>query len=163
MDNCNCVVFNWNVRGLTNPARRKVVRDMTLQNRASIVCIQESKLAFVDRAIIAETLGTTFCENFCFLPVGGTRGGIILSCLSGILLLGFLSPDKQANLKMRATGLQWTITAVYGLQTDNEKTMFINELKDLKQVVLPNWIMVCDFNLIYKANDKSNPNINRDF
>ena len=74
MCDCNCVIFNWSVRGLTNPARHKVVRDVILQNRASIAYIQESKLAFVDRAIIAETLGMTFCENFCFFAGGWNQG-----------------------------------------------------------------------------------------
>jgi len=36
----NCVMVNWNVRGLNNPARRKVVRDLVTDQGCTIVCLQ---------------------------------------------------------------------------------------------------------------------------
>lgn len=53
----NCVIFNWNVRGLNNRARRKVVKDMVGEYQATIVSLQETKLSQVDRQVIVETLG----------------------------------------------------------------------------------------------------------
>ncbi|KAM3212345.1 hypothetical protein ACQJBY_065431 [Aegilops geniculata] len=79
MSDHNCVVFIWNVRGLNNPARRQVVRDLVVRNRASIVCLQETKLDSVDKRLILELLGPLFTDAFCFLPADGTRGGIILA------------------------------------------------------------------------------------
>ena len=34
----------WNARGLNSRARRSVVRDIVVQQRASVVCLQESKV-----------------------------------------------------------------------------------------------------------------------
>jgi exonuclease III len=43
----NCIIFNWNVRGLNNEARRKVVRYMIGEYRATIIALQETKLHLV--------------------------------------------------------------------------------------------------------------------
>jgi hypothetical protein len=39
MNENNCVIFNWNVRGLNAAARRQVVRDMVTDNHANLVCL----------------------------------------------------------------------------------------------------------------------------
>jgi hypothetical protein len=56
------------VRGLNNQARRKVVRDLVGDTRASIVTLQETKLALVDRDVVLEIMGDRFRENFVALP-----------------------------------------------------------------------------------------------
>ncbi|KAM3402575.1 hypothetical protein ACQJBY_006441 [Aegilops geniculata] len=164
MDNCNCTVFNWNVIGLNNPARRKVVRDLVLQHRATIVCLQETKLELVDRQIVMETLGTSFCDSFRCLPAAGTRGGLIIAASQDFFNIEshFLSENSiTTNLTMRANGTQWSLTTVYGPQSDHEKLLFIEELKSIKPSVLPCWLVIGDFNLLYRASDKSNTNVNR--
>lgn len=57
MNNQNCNILNWNIRGLNNPARRKVVSDLIKDTRSSVASIQETKLAAVNNQIVAETLG----------------------------------------------------------------------------------------------------------
>ena len=74
----NCNILNWNVRGLNNPVRRKVVRDLVSETKATIVALQETKLEQVDAALVSEILGTCFVQNFVVLPAIGTRGGILL-------------------------------------------------------------------------------------
>jgi hypothetical protein len=54
----------------------------------------------------------------------------------------------------------WTVTGVYGPQDDLGK-MFLRELKRLKNSVKPQWMLLKDFNLIYKVQDKSNDRLNR--
>jgi endonuclease/exonuclease/phosphatase family metal-dependent hydrolase len=39
--------------------------------------------------------------------------------------------------------------------------MFIRELKGFKGTIKPQWLLLGDFNLIYKAQDKSNGHLNR--
>jgi hypothetical protein len=36
MNNQNCNILNWNIRGLNNPARRKVVSDLIKDTRSSV-------------------------------------------------------------------------------------------------------------------------------
>jgi hypothetical protein len=53
------------------------------------------------------------------------------------------------------------ITGVYGPQGDLEKAMFIRELKGIKQIALEQWLILGDFNLIYKEQDKNNNRLNK--
>jgi exonuclease III len=41
-------LFNWNVRGLNNVARRQVVIDLVIENKSTIACLQETKLDYID-------------------------------------------------------------------------------------------------------------------
>jgi len=62
---------------------------------------------------------------------------------------------------MRADNVSWTLTGVYGPQEDRDKLSFLDEIKGLRQIVQVEWLIVGDFNLIYKAEDKSNDRLNR--
>jgi hypothetical protein len=109
-------------------------------------------------------VGNAFCNSSRFQPAGGTRGGLILAVSSDFFSIDSHSTTLNTisvNLTMRATGACWSPTTVYGPQSDQDKMMFINEIKDLKSVVLPQWFLIGDFNLLYRASDKSNHNINR--
>ncbi|XP_071683306.1 uncharacterized protein [Lolium perenne] len=58
-------------------------------------------------------------------------------------------------------GTSWFITCVYGSQTEADKLLFIDELRALQTVTHDAWLLLGDFNLITKASDKNNLNINR--
>lgn len=145
-------------------ARRQVVRDLVVRNRASIVCLQETKLDSVDKNLILELLGPLFTDAFCFLPADGTRGGIILAFNSDLFNIQSSSATANtvsATIAMRASVASWSVTAVYGPQGDTEKLAFINELKAIRPTMLPAWLLLGDFNLLCKATEKSNATINR--
>jgi exonuclease III len=80
MNDNKCVIFNWNVSGLNGTVRRQVVRDLVADHRATIVCLQETKLQPVDDRIITETLGPHFVGAYAALPANGVRGGVIIAC-----------------------------------------------------------------------------------
>jgi exonuclease III len=61
----HCVLLNWNVRGLNNHARRKVVRDLVGDMRATIVTLQETKLSIIDRDVVVQTLGNDSVKISC--------------------------------------------------------------------------------------------------
>jgi exonuclease III len=74
------------VRGLNDRARRTTVRSVVGTTGASIVCIQETKLAVVTPAIVMEALGADFDAYFC-LPATDTRGGMIMAWISRVVQL----------------------------------------------------------------------------
>jgi exonuclease III len=53
------------------------------------------------------------------------------------------------------------LTGVYGPQGDLDKRMFLRELKRIKNLVQTPWLLLGDFNLIYKEHDKNNGRLNR--
>jgi exonuclease III len=66
----------WNARGLNSCARRSVVRDIVMQQRASIVCLQESKVADFSVTLNNDIVGNDF-DYVCLPAVGVARGAVI--------------------------------------------------------------------------------------
>ena len=75
--------LNWNIRGLNNPARRQTIFNLIKDSAYNIICLQETKLAMVDKSVIVECLGTNFLDNFIAKEAVGTHGGIIIAVAHG--------------------------------------------------------------------------------
>ena len=61
-------ILSWNVRGLNNLAKRKAVQTFVSDLKCNIVCLQETKISDLTNALVIETLGPRFRDNFIFLP-----------------------------------------------------------------------------------------------
>ena len=119
MSEQNCVLLNWNVKGLNYSARRQVVKDLARDTKCNIVALQETKLDNFTAAIVRETLGEKFAANFAFLPAQGTRGGALIAVdedLYTIQRSEFRSHSVTALLKSVRTQEEWWATVVYGPQ-----------------------------------------------
>ena len=79
MSQKNVNLLCWNVRGLNAAARRASVRTTVTSSGASIVCLQETKIAHWTTHLVVDTLGQRFARNFVSLPASGTRGGILIA------------------------------------------------------------------------------------
>ena len=102
-------------------------------------------------------------SNAIHLPSVGASGGILLAASERYFRVQqtCLTPDTiSATITMLAENKTWSITGVYGPQTDSDKILFMQEIKDLRQQVLPVWLLLGDFNLIYRAEHKNNSRIN---
>ena len=161
---CNFLV--WNVRGLNNPARRAVVRSVIFNNNVSVLCLQESKLEFVDLGIVQQFCGSRF-SDFIFAPSVGTRGGLILAWDNA--MVDFCNPIISASFIAAEgvfiqSGSKFKLINVYGPQDDQAKLVLLDDLKQVVSGGLPvgaPCILAGDFNLIARATDKNNLNINR--
>lgn len=152
----------WNVRGLTSPAKRKVLREFVDSIHEALVCILESKLESVDQFLIMQCLGPSY-DGFTYLPALNTRGGIFVAWdlswvpVSNMVndtysLTGYVSPKE---------GPPWWLSVVYGPQEDVQKMAFLQELSE-RQMLCPGlWIVIGDFNLILNAADKNNVRLDR--
>jgi exonuclease III len=60
MANSNMLLLNWNVTGLNAPVRCCGVGDMARAVKATVVCLQETKLHTVDELLVFDMLGTRF-------------------------------------------------------------------------------------------------------
>jgi hypothetical protein len=74
----NPEVLSWNPRGLNELAKRDSVREVVDSLHVNIVCLQETKMAVMDRFIVNQCLGPSF-DGFDYLPALGTREGILLA------------------------------------------------------------------------------------
>ena len=114
-------------------------------------------------SLLNETVGADMAQNVAFLPSIGASGGILIAASDRFFTIQntyATTNTISATVTMLAENVQWSITGVYGPQTDNEKILFMQEITDLKQQMLPEWLLLGDFNLIYRAQDKNNGRLN---
>jgi hypothetical protein len=64
-------------------------------------------------------------------------------------------------VKHHSEGNPWWLTTVYGPQEEQEKIIFLDELRQLRLGRVGPWILCGDFNLICMAADKNNGRLNR--
>lgn len=157
----HCLV--WNARGLNSRARRNALRTVVEQHRASIVCIQESKLENYSVSLNCDVTG--FDYDYAFLPASGVAGGAVTSWRRDIWS-GSQPSVRQYSVTVRLTpladgGQPWWLTNVYGPTAQNEKEAFLQELRDVRASCVGPWLLCGDFNLIYRAADMNNGRLHR--
>ena len=81
-------LISWNIRGLNNPQKRDVVKNLLKDWRGDVVCLQETKLASVDGSIVHSLWGNP-CVGWAVLDAIGLAGGV------GVLLMW----DKRMFMK----------------------------------------------------------------
>lgn len=154
----------WNARGLNSRARRTAVRDIIVQERVSVVCLQETKVDYFPVTWIFELMGRDF--DYCCLPSIGVSGGIIIGWrtdswrganprIAAFSVSVLLSPVDGADV-----GDFW-LTSVYGPADHALREGFLRELEDLASTCAGPWLICGDFNLIYQAQDKNNDRLDR--
>jgi hypothetical protein len=79
MSQSNCNVLCWNVRGLNDAAKRASVCNMIFSSGATIVCLQETKIANWTTTLLCQILGPSLVAQAVALPATGTSGGILLA------------------------------------------------------------------------------------
>ena len=112
---------------------------------------------------MTETVGADMANNVVCLPSIGAFGDILIAASERFFRIQqtSLTPNTvTATITMLAENTSWSITGVYGPLADADKIAFMQEILDLRQHVLPAWLLLGDFNLIYQAQDKNNARIN---
>jgi hypothetical protein len=109
-----------------------------------------------------ETLGPRF--DYFHLPAEQTRGGVLVAWSSARWLASRTS-SQTFSVSVRlgpSMGVpDWWLTSVYGPAHDTGKPAFLTELNELRQVLTGPWLIIGDFNMIYKSEDKNNGRLNR--
>lgn len=156
-------ILIWNARGLNSRARRNAVRDVAEQQRASIVCLQETKIQNFHVSMNIDTSGIDF--DYAYLPAAGTAGGVCVAWRRD--LWGASPPDvRRFFVTLRLTPLNgpgdsWCLTNVYGPTNHADKDDFLQVRRDVHANYLGPWLLCGDFNMIYQACDKNSDRLHR--
>ena len=70
-------ILSWNVRGVNDPDKRKVIKNFLRSHRADLVCLQETKVQEMNIDMV-RSLGVGRCLNWKALNAEGSAGGILL-------------------------------------------------------------------------------------
>lgn len=154
--------LTWNVRGLNTAARCLAVHETLKSTTCHIACFQETKLQNVDNAL-ASFLGGFRLNNFIFKPAQGTRGGIIVLWNDNTVQISEVqigSFSLSTMVTIQNSGTAFLLTSVYNLSKRPQKTAFLQHLRALKPPPGVKWLLLGDLNLIYRARDKNNRNLN---
>jgi exonuclease III len=155
-------IIIWNVRGLNKKARRDAVRQTIVSTQPDLVCLQETKKASISRFMVMSLLGSEF-DHFICLPALGTRGGILVAWKGDTCKVLQTRVDSFSVFVQvdHISSTPWWFTGVYGPQPDDQKLQFLNELRTIRSACFGPWTIGGDFNLIYRAEDKNNSNLDR--
>jgi hypothetical protein len=88
----------------------------------------------LDQNVVRRTVGAKFANSYAVLSAIQTRGGILLAVNEDYFDLSDIQLSRNAitaSLKMRADGISWQVTVVYGPQGDAAKLQFLQELKNI--------------------------------
>ena len=70
-------IMTWNVRGLNDPDRRKIIKNFIRYQRVDLVCLQDTKIQELN-AVVARSLGVGRLTDWRALNAEGSAGGILL-------------------------------------------------------------------------------------
>ena len=70
-------IISWNVRGVNDPDKRKVIKNFLRRFRADLVCLQDTKVQEMNSALV-RSLGVGRRLNWKVLDTDGSAGGILL-------------------------------------------------------------------------------------
>lgn len=128
-----------------------------------MVGLQETKISSMNRSILVDTLGERMAGH-CMLDANGTRGGILLAWNQDAVQLTDVVAKQfsvTARVRMLISDACFSLTTCYGPANDRRKDEFLQEMISSKPPAGTPWLITGDFNLIYKASDKNNLNLNR--
>ena len=148
--------MTWNVRGVNDPDRRKIIRNFIRYQRVDLVCLQETKIQEMT-AFVAHSLGVGRPSDWRALNAEGSAGGILLLWDKRIMEL----VDSEFGIftisclfKMVEGGFLWTFSGVYGPVERKFKEVFWEELRSIKGWWEGPWCLGGDFNEILSPSER---------
>lgn len=147
----------WNVWGLNDLEKRKVVKAAFSRWKPHLVCLQETKLEKVDRDIICSAGGGCWVE-WEYLGASGVAGGVLVlwdnrifnrlglevGCYSVSCLLRLVENDNIC-----------VFSGVYGPCADASRKDLWEELKGVRQWWNHPWCIGGDFNVVRFPDERS--------
>ena len=108
-------ILSWNVRGVNDPDKRRVIKSFLRSNRVDLVSLQETKVQQMNN-VMARSIGVGRFLNWRALNVEGSAGGILLLWDRRISLVDSVASSFSVSclFRMEDDGFQWVFSGVYG-------------------------------------------------
>jgi exonuclease III len=150
-------LLSWNVRGINSRLKWNAIREKIVDSGCDIFCFQETKRDNFDAAFLRKLCPSEF-DKFEFLPSVGASGGV-LTAWKGRLFTGDLIFSNRFGISVNFTSMlnadSCVISNFYGPCTGEGKEEFTNWLKEIEMPKEIEWLVVGDFNLMRKPEDRN--------
>ena len=150
-------ILSWNVRGVNDPEKRKVIKNFIRMQRVDMICLQETKVQEMNTEMV-RSLGVGRFLDWTALNAEGSAGGILLIWdKRRIRLVDSLVGNFSVSclFKMEEDGFQWVFSGVYGPVDKNLRELFWEELGSIKGLWDDPWCVGGDFNEILSPDERS--------
>ena len=137
-------LLSWNDRGLNNPCKREVCKNLLKEWRCDIVCLQETKLSSVNSAMLCSLSGSPFID-WAILDAVQTSGGILLLWDKWVVeKIDVLVGQFSFSVLLRGVldGVEWVCTSIYGPNTNIHRAALWEELSRVRTRWNKAWFLI---------------------
>ncbi|CAN6294153.1 unnamed protein product [Urochloa humidicola] len=156
-------LLSWNVRGLGDCDKCKIVRDTLFSSRPDIACMQETKLSCTSSTKARSFLSSHLSDFHC-VDATATRGGLVMAWNARALTLNsFMTRQRTLTTCFTSTASDYsfTVTNVYAPSDHRDSLLFLEDLEEVASNVQGCWILAGDFNLTRGCDENSNGNVHQ--
>ncbi|KAG6635788.1 hypothetical protein CIPAW_11G066600 [Carya illinoinensis] len=141
-------ILSWNVRGLNDLGKYLHVKNLLRNWKADIICLQGTKLKFIDRSIVRSLWG---CLHMGWVYLSSKRalGSILLLWDKRVVNLveEYVGQHLVAcSFKNVDDGYKWSLAGVYSPNVDNNRRFLWEEITGLCSWWDGPWCIGSDFN-----------------
>ena len=153
-------ILSWNVRGINDRDKRKLIKNVIKTQKVDLVCLQETKIQEMTSGIM-RSLRIGRCLEW---GAGNSRGavgrkeGVVVFWDNMVLQMAEMEVGKYlvaCRFKNCEDGFCWIFTGVYGPTVKLEGEDFLSELGAIRGLWNELWCVAGDFNMIRFPSERS--------
>lgn len=143
-------ILSWNVRGVNEINKRKIIKALISSQKVDLVCLQETKMQDMSLRVV-RSLGVGRLLEWGVLNARGTAGGVVVFWDNRVLELvrievGLFSISYQ--FRNCEDGFVWIFSGVYGPTMKRYREFFWEELGVIRGLWNDPWCIGGDFIVI---------------
>ena len=149
-------ILSWNVRGVNDRNKRKLIKALIRSQNVDLVCLQETKMTEMSLGVV-RSLGVGRFLEWGALDARGAAGGVVVFWDNRVLELMGLEVGLfsiSCRFKNVEDGFRWTFSGVYGPTLKRYREEFWEELGAIRGLWTDPWCIGGDFNMIRFPNER---------
>ena len=142
-------ILSWNVRGVNDKDKRKLIKNVIKTQKADLMCLQETKLPEMTSGIV-RSLGVGRCLEWGALNSRGEAGVVVFwdNRVLQMMEMEVGNYSVSCRFKNCEDGFCWVFSGVYGPSMKVEREEFLSELGAIRELWNELWCVAGDFNMI---------------